>query len=556
VTDHPTRDSANPRNELERTAWPEPRGTAAEALEGSGTRRRFDAGHVFFDVGQDGYDLVWLLTGALDIVDRRSGSVVTRISAPHFVGEIGMLTGQKTFLAGVATEPCEAVVVPREALMRLVATVPEVADLVVAAFAARRRLLIEWREGGLLLVGEERDARTAELREFATRNGIPFEFVDRSDTAALERLAALHDLPTEGAVVVTGSSRVLAAPSRSELAEAIGIRLTLDATDLFDVAVVGGGPGGLAAAVYAASEGLCTVVIEDVAIGGQAGTSSRIENYLGFATGISGVDLAYQGVIQAVKFGAKLAVPCRAVGLRRDERRDCFEVTLDDGIETGRRIRARTVILANGIQYRRLPLPRLDAFEGRGVYYAATELEARFCRDTDAVIVGGGNSAGQAAMFLSRSARCTHVVVRGDGLSDTMSSYLSDRIESDDRIELVTGTRIEALHGDDHLEAVTLVETATGERRRIDTRALFIMIGAVPHTEWLEGVVALDDHGFVVTGAQGVESSPFETSLPGVFAVGDIRSGSVKRVASAVGEGSVAVSGVHSHLRNPSRANP
>ena len=383
------------------------------------------------------------------------------------------------------------------------------------------------------------------LLEFASRNRIPHRFVDRAEAAAVAEIAAACALPETGTAVITGRNAVLADPDKRALADALGLRFAVDAARTYDLTVVGAGPGGLAAAVYGASEGLSTLVVEDTAIGGQAGTSSRIENYLGFSTGVSGAELAYQGEIQAVKFGARLAVPRRAVALRdgtcaeepgaEGSREPCLELELDDGA----RVRTRTVVLANGVQYRRLPLDRLEDFEGAGVYYAATELEARFCRGTDAVIVGGGNSAGQAAMFLSRHARRTHIVVRGQGLTETMSSYLSSRIEGDPRIELVTCCEVAALHGGERLEAVTLRNRDTGAERRIETRALFIMIGAAPYTDWLRGTVDLDAKGFVVTGRGG---DPFATSKAGVFAVGDIRAGSVKRVASAVGEGSVAVS--------------
>ncbi len=349
-------------------------------------------------------------------------------------------------------------------------------------------------------------------------------------------LSASCDLPPDGTAVVTGNSRVLVEPATRAVAAAIGMDLAVNKDEVFDLAVVGAGP---AASVYGASEGLATLVVEDTAIGGQAGTSSRIENYLGFSTGVSGTELDFQGEIQAVKFGARLTVPRRAVGLRRAD--GGFELDLDDGSCA----RARAVVLANGVQYRKLPLERLEDFEGAGVYYAATELEARFCAGTNAVIVGGGNSAGQAAMFLSRHARRTHILVRGEGLAETMSSYLSERIHDDPRIRLWTQTEVAGLHGGEALEAVTPRNVATGEETRLPSRALFTMIGAAPNTGWLNGVVDLDDKGFVLTGHGG---DPFVTSRPGVYAVGDIRSSSVKRVASAVGEGSVVVSAVHKFL--------
>ena len=315
-----------------------------------------------------------------------------------------------------------------------------------------------------------------------------------------------------------------------------------------DLVVVGAGPGGLAAAVYGASEGLDTVVVEDIAIGGQAGTSSRIENYLGFPTGVSGADLAYLGELQAIKFGARLTMPRRATALdRRDD--GTFRIALDDGSA----LTARSVVVSTGASYRKLPLERLETFEGAGIYYAATDLEARFCRNTEVVIVGGGNSAGQAALFLSGHASHVHIAVRGDGLASSMSSYLLDRFEASERITVHAHAEVRALHGDKTLEAVTLARRGA-EDLRIETRALFLMIGAAPNTGWLDGSVELDDRGFVLTGAAIDRMNPLETSVPGVFAVGDVRSGSVKRVASSVGEGSVVVSAVHQHIREAEEA--
>ena len=480
--------------------------------------------------------------------------MVVTIEAPNFIGELGMLMGQGTFLAGVARGETRVVVVAQDRLRDLVATVPEIADVVVTAFAARRRLLMEWAEGGLTIVGHESDRDTIRLLTFASRNRIPHRFVDRDDAAEMARVGATCRLPEAGTAIVTGRAEVLDRPSPREVAAALGMDLPVepasqadgDATTggrVHDLAIVGGGPAGLAAAVYGASEGLSTLVIEDAGIGGQAGTSSRIENYLGFSTGISGSELAYQGEIQAVKFGARFAVPRRATGLsdKSNGAAPHMAIELDDGSC----VRARAVVLAMGVQYRRLPLDRLEHFEGAGIYYAATELEARFCRGTDAVIVGGGNSAGQAAMFLSRHARRTHILVRGDRLAETMSSYLAERIENDPAIELHPRTEVTVLHGEDRLDAVTIRDNVAGVEPRIDTHALFIMIGAAPNTAWLGGSIDLDRSGFVITGRDG---DPFATSRSGVWAVGDLRAGSVKRVASAVGEGSVVVSSVHRHL--------
>jgi thioredoxin reductase (NADPH) len=340
--------------------------------------------------------------------------------------------------------------------------------------------------------------------------------------------------------VIFGRNVVLSDPTPDKVARLLGLNLDFRDDETFDVLIVGGGPAGVAAGVYAGAEGLCALVVEDIAIGGQAGTSSRIENYMGFPTGISGADLVWRGEIQAMKFGTRFAMPRRAVFLERLEDRS-FCVTFDNE----QRVRVKAVVVATGVQYRRLPLDRLADFEGAGIYYAATEIEARYCKGTEAVIIGGGNSAGQAAMFLSRSASCVRVLVRGESLAASMSSYLSSRLKADPRITIEYSAEVSALNGTDHLEALTIRDTKTGASRVIDTRALFIMVGAAPNTEWLSGLVKLDKNGFVITGSgEGAAVSPFATSLPGVFAVGDVRAGSVKRVASSVGEGSVVISKV------------
>jgi len=320
----------------------------------------------------------------------------------------------------------------------------------------------------------------------------------------------------------------------------LGLNLDFRDDEKFDVLIVGGGPAGVAAGVYAGAEGLCALVVEDIAIGGQAGASSRIENYLGFPTGISGADLVWRGEVQALKFGTRFAMPRRVVQLEQ----------LGDGsfcatFDNAQRVHATAVVVATGVQYRRLPIDGMSRFEGAGIYYAATEMEARYCKGMDAVIIGGGNSAGQAAMFLSRAVRCVRLIVRGQSLAASMSKYLSSRLEADPAIQIEFGAEVVALHGEDHLESVTVKNVQTGATRVVETRALFIMVGASPNTEWLSGLVDLDDKGFVMTGvgADG-PASPFGTSRPGIFAVGDVRAGSVKRVASGVGEGSVVISKV------------
>ena len=498
---------------------------------------------MLFDVGQDGYDFTYLKEGMIDIIDRTVDKTVVSITEGNFTGELGMLMGQKTFLAARAKTDCSVIVISQSHIRQLIATVPGIGDVIVGAYAARRRLLIEWGAGGLLIVSKSRN-EAMNLLEFASRSRIPFRWIEYSDNKEFRQLKETHEIPRANTVVIVGDSEILTDPTPRQVAASIGMDLVADTESMFDLLVVGAGPAGLAASIYAASEGLRVLAIEDTAIGGQAGTSSRIENYLGFPEGISGTALAYKAEVQAVKFGARITVPRRAT--RLFQKKQWFEIELDDD----RCIKGRAVLLANGVQYRRLPLEKLESLEGHGIYYAATDLEARYCLDVNVVIIGGGNSAGQAAMFLSQYAQCTYVVVRGDGLSETMSSYLSERIMNDKRIELVTGSEVCKLHGEDRLEGITLCNRVTGEENHIETQALFIMIGAQPNTEWLEDQVMLDDHGFILTGSQKAGSnSDFETSLPGIFAVGDIRSGSVKRVASAVGEGSVVVSSIHQYLK-------
>ncbi|MEO1088901.1 MAG: cyclic nucleotide-binding domain-containing protein, partial [Acidobacteriota bacterium] len=324
-------------------AWPDLAPSALEILLGAGERRHIESGEVLFDVGEDGYDLTYLISGAVEIIDRACDTVVVTVEAPNFLGELGLLMGQGTFLAGVAREPAEAIVVPQERVLELIATEPELSDLLVTAFAARRRLLIEWGEGGLTIVGRDSDADCLRLREFASRNRIPHRFVDRTDESAMEALAAAAQLPREGTAVITGRMEVLSRPSTRELARALGLELYVEKDEHYDVVVVGAGPAGLAAAVYGASEGLCCLVVEDTAIGGQAGTSSRIENYLGFSTGVTGTELAFQGVIQALKFGARIAMPRRAVRLTPTD--EGYELELDDGSL----VRTRTAVIAAGV---------------------------------------------------------------------------------------------------------------------------------------------------------------------------------------------------------------
>jgi thioredoxin reductase (NADPH) len=457
----------------------------------------------------------------------------------QFLGEISLLNGGAWSLSMRTVKETRVIEVPREAMLTLMSRIPEMSDIIITVFSARRRRQLDERDGSLQLIGEDEDRNVRRIAEFASRNRIPYRSMALGSPEAAATATSCSIAPGQPAVIF-GRGIVVADPTPDKVARLLGLNVDFHNDEAFDVLIVGGGPAGVAAGVYAGAEGLSALVVEDIAIGGQAGASSRIENYMGFPTGISGADLIWRGEVQAMKFGTRFAMPRRVVRLARLED-ESFCATFD----TGQSVRAKAVVVATGVQYRRLPIDRLEDFEGAGIYYAATEIEARYCKGVDAIIIGGGNSAGQAAMFLSRSARCVRVLVRGASLAASMSSYLSSRLEADPRIEIEFGADVSALHGADHLEAVTIRNAKTGASHVVDTSALFSMVGASPNTEWLSGLVDLDDKGFVLTGAgASAPASPFATSRPGIFAVGDVRAGSVKRVASSVGEGSVVISEV------------
>ena len=484
---------------------------------------------------------VYVEAGEIEVVNPYTDErhVPSTLGPTQFMGEIGFLYGGGWSLAMRAVVETRVIEVPREAMLTLMSRIPEMSDIIITVFSARRRRQLDDRDGVLLLIGEDVDRSIRRVAEFANRNHIPYTSVPLRSAEADATAHRCSIAPTEPAVIF-GSNVVVTDPTPDKIARLLGLNLEFRNDEMFDVLIVGGGPAGVAAGVYAGAEGLCALVAEDIAIGGQAGTSSRIENYMGFPTGITGADLVWRGEIQAMKFGTRFAMPRRAVRLQHLEDRS-FCATFDNG----QRVLAKAVVVATGVQYRRLPLERLADFEGAGVYYAATEMEARYCKGADAVVIGGGNSAGQAAMFLSRSADRVRVLVRGASLAASMSSYLLSRLEADPRITIEYGVEVAALHGTDHLEALTIRELKTGATRRLDSLALFIMVGAAPNTEWLSGLVELDNNGFVITGVgSAAAASPFATSQPGVFAVGDVRAGSVKRVASSVGEGSVVISKV------------
>lgn len=469
---------------------------------------------------------------------------VATLGPGQFMGEIGFLTGANALLTVRAVADARVTQVPRAAVLALMAAEPEMSDIIVSVLAARRRASLDNKASALTVVGPQDDRDVRLVMAFADRNRIPIRQIDPSEPAAEDLAETCRFDRGTRPHVIFGASEVLPEITPAAIAARLGLAFDPGKARLYDLVIVGGGPAGVAAGVYAGAEGLAALVVEDLAIGGQAGTSSRIENYMGFPTGISGADLCWRGEVQAMKFGTRFAMPHRVTALEPEAADWCL--TLDNGA----RVQSRAVLVATGVQYRRMALAGIERFEGAGIYYAATETEARYCRDTEVVVVGGGNSAGQAAMFLSRQAAHVHVLVRGGSLGASMSSYLVERLLRAERISVHYHSEISALEGERALEAVQVAERKAGTTRRIATRAVFVMVGAAPYTEWLGGRVALNDQGFVLTGSAAgrAEAGPYATSCPGIYAVGDVRAGSVKRVAASVGEGSVVISDIWRYL--------
>jgi thioredoxin reductase (NADPH) len=523
-------------------------------LEALGTTRPTAAGEYLYREGDATYDFFVVLSGLVEIVARIDGEerIITSHGRGRFIGELNLLTGQRAYLSARVVEPGEVIVVPRAALQHVIATQPRLGDMILAAFMARRSQLLDDAAASVRVVGSRFSPELRQIREFLSRNRIPHEWMEPDRDANAERVLREFDVTPEELPVVIASGSVLRQPTPGSVAEYLGLTIDSLPDRCFDLVVVGAGPAGLAAAVYGASEGLRTLLLETVAVGGQAGTSSRIENYLGFPTGISGGDLTARAVVQAEKFGAHLTTPCTAESLR--EQGGHLTVRLSDGTD----VAGRAVIVASGARYRRLDVARLEDFEGTGVYYAATEMEARLCVASPVLVVGGGNSAGQAAVFLAERSDVT-LVIRDPELGASMSRYLVDRIEADARITVRTNTRVTALDGDRVLRSVRL-SNPEGDSV-LHCVALFSFVGAEPSSAWLSGCAALDDSGFVLTDLSLSDEQlderwialdrrplPFETSHPGLFAAGDIRAGSTKRVAAAVGEGSASVGSVHRYL--------
>ena len=529
-----------------------------DVLKTYGQTKRVDAGDVLFEEGDDSYTFIIILSGEIELTEQVGDErrVIVTHGAGKFLGELNLLIGQAVYLTATATQAGEVLELTLDALKRVIAQEAGLSELIFKAFLLRRSIL-SGLGAGLRIVGSRYNPDTRRLREFAARNRLPHTWLDlEEDEGADALLAAFEVKPDETPVVLWQGGTLLTNPSNAELASAIGLKRELGADEVFDLAVVGAGPAGLAASVYGASEGLSTVALEATAPGGQAGTSSRIENYLGFPAGLSGAELASRAQVQADKFGARFSVPSNVTGLRQEGGAYRLELA------GGNSVTARSVVIATGARYRKLDVPGIEKYEGESVHYAATEAEARTCAGDAVVVVGGGNSAGQAALFLSESAAHVYLLIRGADLSASMSRYLSARIEENDAVTLLTHTEVRRLVGEERIEGVEVENNQTGETQTLDATALFVFIGAAACTDWLAGTLHLDKAGFITTGRdvkkvcagnptwQPVERDPYllETSLPGVFAVGDVRSGSVKRVASAVGEGSMAVSFVHQVL--------
>jgi thioredoxin reductase (NADPH) len=524
-------------------------------IEAHGRRRPLSPGDLLIERGAPSTRFFVVCEGGLEVLGglQHAADVVATVGPGQFTGEVGLLSGRPAFFDIRVRSGGTAIEVEQEQMLALVQVDTDLSDLLLRAFIVRRVELFSRGLGDVVLVGSSHSAGTQRIREFLTRNAHPHFYVDVERDKGVQELldnfaVSAGDVP----IVICRGTIVLKNPSNERIADCLGLNEPLDREQVHDLVVVGAGPSGLAAAVYGASEGLDVMVLEASAPGGQAGSSSKIENYLGFPTGISGQELAGAAYTQAQKFGAHVTIAKTAARLTCD--RQPFAVETDDGA----RIKGRMIIIATGAHYRRLPIEELPRFEGLGVYYGATFVEAQWCGGDEVIVVGGGNSAGQAAVYLTETAAKVHMLVRSGGLEISMSRYLIRRIEESPKIELHTRTEVIGVDGAEHLERVVWRNSQTGETTERPIRHLFVMTGAVPNTAWLDGCIALDAKGFIKTGTDltpddldharwAVDRPPYllETSRPGVFAAGDVRSGNVKRVASAVGEGSIAVALVH-----------
>jgi thioredoxin reductase (NADPH) len=523
-----------------------------------GHMRVVERGEVLVEQGDTSVPFFVVITGELEIVRPSAAyeTLVTVHGSGQFTGEVNTLSGRRSFIRVRPTKPGKVIELDHQHMLTLVQTDAELGEILMRAFILRRVELVAAGVGDIVLIGSTHSAGTLRIKEFLMRNGHPYSYIDlERDPDVQNLLDSFQISASEIPVLICQGQVVLRNPGNQQIADCLGFNESIDQTQVRDLVVIGAGPSGLAAAVYGASEGLDVLVLETSSPGGQAGSSSRIENYLGFPTGISGQELAARAYLQAQKFGAEMLM-AKATRLVCDRKPYVIEV------ESGARISARTVVIATGAQYRRLPLENLSRFEGAGVYYGATFVEAQLCGGEEVIVVGGGNSAGQAAVFLAQTAKRVHMLVRSTGLAESMSRYLIRRIEKSPTIVFRPQTEIVALEGGDHLYSVHWRNGQTGQTEQHEISHVFVMTGADPNTRWLNGCVALDAKGFIKTGPDlspenlsaadwPLTRQPYllETSLPGVFAVGDVRGGSIKRVASAVGEGSIAISVVHKVLQ-------
>ncbi len=524
-----------------------------------GRLRSVQPGEVLIEQGDREVPFFVVISGEVEIVRPcgTSETIITAHGSGEFTGEVNMLSGRRSLIRAQVAKPGTVIELDHKQMLNLIQTDAELGDILMRAFILRRVELIAAGVGDIILIGSMHSAGTLRIKEFLMRNGHPYSYIDLERDSDVQKLLdsfriAASDIP----VLICRGQLVLKNPNNQQIADCLGFNESVDQTKVRDLVIIGAGPSGLAAAVYGASEGLDVLLLETSSPGGQAGSSSRIENYLGFPTGISGQDLAGRAYVQAQKFGAEMLI-VDANRLICDRKPYIIEVG------NGTRISARTVLIATGVQYRKLPLENLSRFEGAGVYYGATFVESQLCgREEEIIVVGGGNSAGQAAVFLAQTTKRVHMLIRSSGLAASMSRYLIRRIEESPKIIVRPHTEIVSLEGGNHLESVHWQNNQTGQTEEHKIRHIFIMTGADPNTRWLDGCIALDEKGFIKTGpdlsTENLTDSRWplarqphllETSLPGVFAVGDVRDGSIKRVASAVGEGSIAISFVHQSIR-------
>ncbi len=545
TTDHPTAfpkiEAACPKLEQEQIA----------ALEKLGEPRKFKAGERLLAVGENELKLFVIKSGELEVRSGATDEVVVVLGPRQFTGELDLLAGLPSAVCVVARTDGEAWQLSTNALRKILREMPALSDLLLRAFVMRRELIEELGLAAVRIIGSRHSRDTHRIRQFLARNKIPFSWIDLENDQQVDALLQRFNVkPEETPVVICGEDRILRNPPNETLADCLGIRKPVEHT-IYDLVIIGAGPAGLAAAVYGASEGLKTLLLDKAGPGGQASSSSKIENYMGFPTGLTGSDLAERAVVQAEKFGAAFSTADEVVALEDRDGYHHVRLKRNEDVST------RCVLISSGARYRKLDLPNYDHFEGNGINYAATRVEAPMCQHAHVVVVGGGNSAGQAAVFLSGYAERVFVVIRGDDLGKNMSHYLVCRIDDTPNIEVRKQTEVTKLEGGSWLERVELTNRATGEKETLNCPAVFVFIGAVPHTAWLPAAIKLDGKGFVQTGQQVAESGawqlqrqPFmlETTLPGIFAAGDVREGSIKRVAAAVGEGSMAVQFVHQFL--------